>query len=45
MTEIKKNIIKNTIINNNKKTTISAHILDQTIFNLATNIKSARTKP
>ena len=43
MSEIKENIIKNTIINNNKKTAISAHILDQTIFNLATNIKSART--
>ena len=43
MTEIKENIIKNTILNNNKKTAISAHILDQTIFNLATNIKSART--
>ena len=43
MKEIKKKIIKESEINGDKNTSIYSHILDESISQLAANIKSART--
>jgi len=43
MKEIKEKIIKESEINCDKNTSIYSHILDESISQLAANIKSART--
>ena len=43
MKEIKKKIIKESEINGDKNTSIYSHILDESVSQLAANIKSART--